>query len=268
MLGITFVLVSNLLRGRTGRALNAIRTAEPAAAAVGIEVSLRRVLAFTMSTALAAVGGVLYAHAVQRVTPENFSIDLSIFLIIMVIIGGQRSLLGALLGAAFAIGLPEQFREIQDYKGVVYGVILLALIVYTPDGIVGVGRKVYALIRRKTGKAAAAEDELDTEIVVAEASIDEPAPDVSEAFTPSSIVSTDSVTTNGNERDREAGPGADASGREADPRFGERALRRRHRGRLGVVRGRRRRGRGVDRSERSGQDHALQRHHRAREVVG
>jgi branched-chain amino acid transport system permease protein len=147
LLAITFVLASNLLRGRTGRALNAIRTSEPAARAVGIEVELRRVLAFTTSAALAAVGGVLYAHAVTRITPEAFSVELSIYLVIMVIIGGQRSLLGAILGAAFVVGLPEQFRSIADWDGIVYGVVLLALIIFSPDGLVGVGQRVWSIVR-------------------------------------------------------------------------------------------------------------------------
>ena len=177
LLGISFVLVSNLLRGRTGRALNAIRTAEPAARAVGIEVARRRILAFTMSSALAAVGGVLYAHAVSRVTPETFNVDLSIFLVILVIIGGQKSLLGALLGSAFVVGLPEQFRDLQDYDGLIYGAILLALIVFSPDGLVGLGQRVVALVRRRASGEDDEEAMIEREVQAAMAALEE-SPDI------------------------------------------------------------------------------------------
>ena len=197
VLAISLVLVSNILRGRTGRALNAIRTATPAAAAVGIEVARRRVLAFTMSAALAAVGGVLYAHAIQRVTPEAFSIDFSIALTIMVLIGGQRSLLGAILGSAFVWGLPEQFRSIQEWKGIVYGVILLAIIVFTPDGIVGAGQKVIVWIKQQTGRGRKEEQALELDIEAAEASLEELAPATPDALTESSIVSAAPASSNG-----------------------------------------------------------------------
>ena len=177
LLGISFVLVSNLLRGRTGRALNAIRTAEPAARAVGIEVARRRVLAFSMSSALAGVGGVLYAHAVSRVTPETFNVDLSIFLVIMVIIGGQRSLLGALLGAAFVVGLPEQFRDLQDYDGLIYGAILLVLIQFSPDGLVGLGQKIVAVVRRRRSGVDDEEAMIEREVEAAMAALEE-SPDI------------------------------------------------------------------------------------------
>lgn len=190
LLGITFVLVSNILRGRTGRALNAIRTAEPAALAVGIEVARRRILAFTMSAALAAIGGVLYAHAVTRVTPETFSVDLSIFLVILVIIGGQRSLIGAVLGAAFVVGLPEQIRNLQDYDGLIYGAVLLVLIIFSPDGLVGLGQRLYGMVRRRATDQPDAEEALERDVEAAMAALDdEPQIDLDEPVTVALAVS-------------------------------------------------------------------------------
>ena len=197
LVGISFVLVSNLLRGRTGRALNAIRTAEPAAQAVGIEVARRRVLAFTMSSALAAVGGVLYAHAVSRVTPETFNVDLSIFLVIMVIIGGQKSLVGALLGSAFVVGLPEQFRDLQDYDGLIYGAILLALIVFSPDGLVGLGQRIVALVRLRASGKDDEEAMIEREVEAAMAALEESPDIVAEATSTTPAAATTSSNGKG-----------------------------------------------------------------------
>ncbi|MGB3412396.1 MAG: branched-chain amino acid ABC transporter ATP-binding protein/permease [Microthrixaceae bacterium] len=148
VLGISLFLVYNLLRGRTGRALHALRTSDAAARSVGIEVERRRVAAFSMSAALTAAGGVLYGHAVSYLAPDNFGIDLSITLVVMVIIGGQRRLLGAILGAMFVIGLPEQFRSFADYEGIMYGVILLLVIIFAPGGVVELFDRIWGFTRR------------------------------------------------------------------------------------------------------------------------
>ena len=157
VLGVSLYLVFNLLRGRTGRALHALRTSDAAARSVGIEVERRRVAAFAMSAALTAAGGVLYGHAVSYLSPENFGIDLSITLVIMTIIGGQRRLLGAVLGAAFVIGLPEQFRTFADYEGILYGVILLLVIIFAPGGIVELVDRSTAFVRRRMGRRGGSE---------------------------------------------------------------------------------------------------------------
>jgi len=154
VLGVSLFLVFNLLRGRTGRALHALRTSDAAARSVGIEVERRRIAAFSMSAALTAAGGVLYGHAVSYLSPENFGIDLSITLVIMVIIGGQRRLLGAVLGAAFVIGLPEQFRSFAEYEGIAYGVILLLIIIFAPGGMVELVDRITSLVRRSIGSGS------------------------------------------------------------------------------------------------------------------
>ncbi len=152
VLGLALFLVFNILRGRTGRALHALRTSDAAARSVGIEVERRRVAAFAMSAALTAAGGVLYGHAVSYLAPDNFGIDLSITLVIMTIIGGQRRLLGAVLGAAFVIGLPEQFRTFADYEGILYGVILLLVIIFAPGGIVEIVDRISSAVRSRIGR--------------------------------------------------------------------------------------------------------------------
>lgn len=148
VLAVCLVLTFNILRGRSGRALHALRTADMAARSVGIEVERRRIIAFALSGALTAAGGVLYGHAVSFLSPETFDYSLSIQLIIIIIIGGQTRLLGAVLGAAFVIGLPEQFRGVQKYEGILYGVLLLGVIIFAPGGVVQLVDRSVAMIRR------------------------------------------------------------------------------------------------------------------------
>lgn len=156
VLVVSFWLVHNLLRARTGRALNAIRTSETAAISMGINISFWKVTAFGISAALASTAGVFYIHTIAHVTPENFSLDLSILLLLSVIIGGANRLLGALLGAAFMIALPEVFRSVQQWEGILVGLILLVLLMASPDGLVGLvkARLLNGRRRRVGGRRA------------------------------------------------------------------------------------------------------------------
>jgi len=149
LLAILLWIASNLLRGRTGRALHALRTSESATNSVAaINVGWLKLLAFGLSAAFAAAGGVVYMHAISYVNPENFDVDLSILFMLMAIIGGARSLAGAVLGATFVLGMPEVFRGIQQYEGMLYGSILLILIIFSPKGLVGVFTAAAQGVRR------------------------------------------------------------------------------------------------------------------------
>jgi len=149
-------MVSNLLASRTGRVLNAVRTSEVAASAVAaIEVKRTKLWVFGMAAGIAAIGGAIYMHAIKYVNPENFDINLSIALILTLIIGGSNRISGAIVGALFVRGLPELFRGLQRYEGVIYGSILLLLVLYSPTGVVGALRSVPRFVRAKLGKIPA-----------------------------------------------------------------------------------------------------------------
>ena len=135
VLALSMLVAYNIMRGRSGRAFHALRTADIAARSVGIDVERRRIIAFALSGAFTAAGGVLYGHAVTFVSPDTFDYTLSIQIVVLAIIGGQSRLLGAVLGSAFVIGLPERFRGVQKYEGILYGIVLLAIIVFAPGGI-------------------------------------------------------------------------------------------------------------------------------------
>jgi branched-chain amino acid transport system permease protein len=146
-------MVANLLAFRTGRVLNAVRTSEVAASAVAaIEVKRTKIWVFGMAAGIAAIGGAMYMHAIKFVNPENFDINLSIALILTLIIGGSNRIAGAIVGAFFVRGLPELFRGLQRYEGVIYGSVLLLLVLYSPTGVVGALRSIPQLVRAKLRK--------------------------------------------------------------------------------------------------------------------
>lgn len=146
-------MVANLLAFRTGRVLNAVRTSEVAASAVAaIEVKRTKLWVFGMAAGIAAIGGAIYMHAIKFVNPENFDINLSIALILTLIIGGSNRIAGAIVGAFFVRGLPELFRSLQRYEGVIYGSVLLLLVLYSPTGVVGALRSIPQFVRAKLRK--------------------------------------------------------------------------------------------------------------------
>jgi branched-chain amino acid transport system permease protein len=99
--------ILNLLRSSTGRAFVAIRDSEISAQSMGIHLARYKTLSFALSAALAGMGGALYAHKLQFISPDQFNIMQSIDLLLMVVIGGLGSVHGAFLGAIFLITMPQ-----------------------------------------------------------------------------------------------------------------------------------------------------------------
>ncbi len=143
----------NLLRAPTGRAFVAIRDSEISAQSMGIHLAHYKTLSFAISAALAGIGGALYAHQIRFLSPDQFNIIQSIDLLLMVVIGGLGSLHGAFLGAIFLIGLPQAISAVKDFlpeaignapglKAVVYGVVLIAFVLFEPLGLYGRWLKV------------------------------------------------------------------------------------------------------------------------------
>jgi branched-chain amino acid transport system permease protein len=150
-LGVTVLstlVVLNVLRSSTGRAFVAIRDSEVSAQSMGIHLAYYKTLSFMMSAALAGVGGALYAHKMQFISPEQFGILQSIDLLLMVVIGGLGSVHGAFLGALFLITLPQFITLGKDYlpvvigqapglQSLVYGLVLIAFVMFEPMGLYG-----------------------------------------------------------------------------------------------------------------------------------
>jgi len=147
VVGSTLVAL-NLLRAPSGRAFVAIRDSEVSAQSMGIQLARYKSLAFAVSAALAGLGGALYAHKMQFISPDQFGLVQSIDLVLMIVIGGLGSIHGAFLGAIFLIGMPQLISLGKDFlpaamaqaaglQNVVYGVVLIAFVMLEPMGLYG-----------------------------------------------------------------------------------------------------------------------------------
>lgn len=125
----------NVIHSRIGRALRALHGSDVAAAAMGVNVNLFKVQVFVLSAIYAAIAGSLYAHFVTFISPPTFGLFASILLLMMVVIGGGGSIWGALLGACILTILPEYLRSFKDFDILVYGVILMAILLFMPEGL-------------------------------------------------------------------------------------------------------------------------------------
>jgi branched-chain amino acid transport system permease protein len=140
--------ILNLLRSPTGRAFVAIRDSEISAQSMGIHLAYYKTLSFALSAALAGIAGALYAHKLQFISPDQFSLTQSIELLLLIVIGGVGSVHGVFLGAIFLITMPQAISMVKDYlpdavgqapglQGVVYGVVVIAFVLFEPMGLYG-----------------------------------------------------------------------------------------------------------------------------------
>lgn len=146
-IGVT-LLVLNLLRAPTGRAFVAIRDSEISAQSMGINLAWYKGLAFAISAAMAGVAGALYAHKMRFISPDQFSLIQSIDLLLLVVVGGLGFVHGAFLGAIFLITMPQLIALGKDYlpeaiggaaglQAVIYGLVLVAFVLFEPMGLYG-----------------------------------------------------------------------------------------------------------------------------------
>ena len=132
----------NVSRARTGRALLIIRESEIAAASLGIHPARYKVVAFAISAFYAAIAGGLFAYLVRYINPESFNVGLSISFLSMVVIGGLGTIGGSIVGAIFYVIVPELLRGIKDAPGLVFGLLLVIVMVFMPQGLWGMARRL------------------------------------------------------------------------------------------------------------------------------
>jgi branched-chain amino acid transport system permease protein len=147
---VLFVLAHNLLAGRTGRAIVAIRDNPIAAEAMGINTALYKSLTFGVSAAYTGVAGALSAIAIAFVAPDSFNIFLSITFLVGVVVGGLASVAGAVFGALFIQFVPNWAQEISKAAPwAIYGVMLILFMYGMPRGIAGTLRLGWARLGRR-----------------------------------------------------------------------------------------------------------------------
>jgi branched-chain amino acid transport system permease protein len=147
---VMFLLAWNLLRGRVGRALVAIRDQHVAAEAMGVNTAIYKSLAFGVSAMYTGVAGALGAIAIQFVAPDSFNIFLSITLLVGIVIGGLASISGAIYGALFIQFIPNIADDISKAAPwAIFGLFLIASVYVMPAGVAGAIRMGMARLRRK-----------------------------------------------------------------------------------------------------------------------
>ena len=147
---LLFASAWNFFRGQTGRAIVAIREQPVAASAVGIDVPLYKSLTFGVSAMYTGIAGALGAIAVQFVSPDSFSVFLSISLLVGIVVGGLASISGAIYGAIFIQFVPTLVGDISKAApGAIYGMVLIASVYLMPSGIAGGIKRIDQLWRER-----------------------------------------------------------------------------------------------------------------------
>lgn len=143
ILVIFVLLVSlNITHSRVGRALRSIHGGELTANVMGVNTAKYKIQVFVLSAVYASLAGSVYAHFITFLNPTPFGFHFSIVAVTMVVVGGMTSVWGAIVGAALLTILSEYLRVFHDYDILIYGSILLLLIMFLPQGLFGLIRKV------------------------------------------------------------------------------------------------------------------------------
>ncbi|HJB95711.1 MAG TPA: branched-chain amino acid ABC transporter permease [Candidatus Mediterraneibacter intestinigallinarum] len=132
MILITLFIVLNMINSRDGRAIMAIRDNRIAAESVGINITKYKLMAFTVSAALAGGAGVLYAHNLSTLTANtnNFGYNQSIMILVFVVLGGIGNIRGSIIAAVILTLLPELLRGLEDYRMLIYAIVLIAMMLF------------------------------------------------------------------------------------------------------------------------------------------
>ncbi len=151
VLVVVFVALQRLIRSRYGRGLVAARENELAAISMGVNVAWYRTLSFCIAAGCAGIAGSLYAHFFSYISPDSFTILQSIAFLTMVVIGGLGSFAGAVIGAFFVLGVPEMLRTLAEYRILIFGLLLVAFMMFLPGGLADLVHRLLSAFRRKEG---------------------------------------------------------------------------------------------------------------------
>ena len=144
----SLIFAKNLMNSRIGRALKAIQTSEEAATVLGVNVSALKIKIFALTGITAGMAGSLFAHYVTFIAPGNFTLELSIWMVVILAIGGMRNVMGAVLGAGFTTIFPFILGPYQRFNMLVFGLILVIVLKYMPNGLVGFLEEQFIKLRQ------------------------------------------------------------------------------------------------------------------------
>ena len=159
-IGVILILISlfiilNLIHSRSGRAIMAIRDNRIAAESVGINITKYKLMAFTISAALAGVAGVLYAHNLSTLTVKKFDYNTSILILVFVVLGGIGNIRGSMIAAVLLTVLPEVLRGLSDYRMLIYAIVLIAMMLFNwAPAAINWRAKIKAKFKKNNAKEA------------------------------------------------------------------------------------------------------------------
>jgi len=134
---ILTILAKNLVRGYIGRAFIALRESEIAAQTIGIDLAKYKTIAFAISAFYTGIAGGLFAYLITFLSPDAFTIELSIDFIAMIVIGGMGSILGSIIGAVILTGMQQVLAGLLDLQILIFGISLIVFMIFMPRGISG-----------------------------------------------------------------------------------------------------------------------------------
>lgn len=148
MVVITIVICENVIHSKFGRAVRAVKDDELAAKLMGVNTAAYRVETIVLSGAIAGMAGAFYASMNRYIDAATFSFDVSMTILCIVIFGGLGSIPGMIIGSVILITFPEVLRSMADYRFVVYGLLLILMMRFRPQGLLGgLSKRPYALPR-------------------------------------------------------------------------------------------------------------------------
>ncbi len=140
---MTIFFVHRLENSKIGRAWIALRDDEIACQAMGIDKFKTKLTAFALGATWASIGGVVFAAKTSYINPHSFTIWESIIILCVVVIGGMGSAIGVIAGALVLILLPEYLRQVEEYRMLVFGALMILVMVFKPEGLIQSVRKTY-----------------------------------------------------------------------------------------------------------------------------
>ncbi len=148
---ITLIIVNNLVHSRTGRAVMSIRDNRIAAESIGINITKYKLIAFTLSAAMAGVAGALYSHNLATLTalPKNFGYNMSIMILVFVVLGGIGNMRGSVIAAVVLTLLPELLRGLSDYRMLIYAIVLIVMMIFNwSPAVLDMRKKLAAKLKK------------------------------------------------------------------------------------------------------------------------
>jgi branched-chain amino acid transport system permease protein len=153
---LSVVLMRNYLFSSYGRSMKAVRDSEIAAEAMAIDTTRQKVFVFVFSAFFAGVSGGIFAHLLQFIHPDNFSFVKSLEYLIYLYVGGSTSISGAIVGPAIFTLLPELMRGLQSWRLVIYPLILILVMIFRTEGVMGLKEFNFILIPHRQRKEVSA----------------------------------------------------------------------------------------------------------------